>query len=102
MFKYEDYADGALLDNGGNLITESLQEAAQSALYPSKRQNKESKNEKCQECHIPLSIPGSMYCDVCSAMRDSLNQTGYFNKVHLEWEEENQSRASHKRQIMGE
>jgi hypothetical protein len=78
------------IDNAGNVFAGDIDSPT------------ESKNEKCQECHISLSVPGSMYCDVCSAMSQSLNQTPYFGKIHIEWEEENQSRASHKRQIMGE
>lgn len=77
------------LDNAGNV-------------FASDNPPLESKNEKCQECHILLSVPGPVYCDVCSVMLESLAQTPYFGKIHVDWEEENQSRANHKHRIMGE
>jgi hypothetical protein len=78
------------LDNAGNVFAIDVYSPT------------EPKNEKCQECHILLSVPGSMYCDVCQSMSDALGQTGYFFKAHLAWEEENQSRANLKHRIMGE
>jgi hypothetical protein len=78
------------LDNAGNVFARDIDSPT------------ELKNEKCQECHIPLSVLGPMYCDVCSALFDALNKTPYFSQIHHEWYNENQSRASHKRQIMGE
>jgi hypothetical protein len=78
------------LDNAGNVFARDIDSLM------------EPKNAKCQECHISLRVPGPVHCDVCSIMRDALNQTPYFGKVHIEWEEENQSRANLKHRIMGE
>jgi hypothetical protein len=78
------------LDNAGNVFAKDVDSPT------------ESKNEKCQECHITLSVPGSMRCDVCAAMFDALNKTPYFWEVHLKWQKENEYRAEYKRSITGE
>lgn len=53
-------------------------------------------NKKCKECRITLSVPGSYYCDVCSAMNSAV-QTPFFQLAHQEWEHEN----DHRRGMLG-